>query len=509
MLPRNPAKKHLPLPALWAAAGAACAFYGFPLAGEHWAAVSLPAFLALLASLLSLLLVFESAPGLFSGAGLTPRKARELRILLVTLGLGVFTGTAARLSVPLPVRFGLPPEKVTAVQGKLASDPRLTSGGGQTAVLLEVGAAWGGGVRAAPGGVRPGEPLALFFPAEFGDSLSRAGRGSEVYAEGRVVQGREGPLFRAVSAHVVKNAQENERARSRVRLALLDKFRGPVWGGLAQALLLGARDNLDGELTAAFRDSGCAHVLALSGMHLALLCGLLARLLKKPFGVRGAAAAGAVFVLLYVYLAGEQASLVRAAIMSLLGGAAAFACVRAGTKPLLCLAFLAQIVFRGGEGLSVSFILSYLALAGILWLGAPAGELLKGRLPPVLAEGLSASLGAFLATAGAAAFFFGALRPIGIVAGLAVAALAALFILLALAALAVSFVLPAAFPPFDAALTLLYTALQRLVNLAARVPGIPAANPALALLVSLALAAALLLLSRRAETARLRAASFA
>jgi competence protein ComEC len=45
--------------------------------------------------------------------------------------------------------------------------------------------------------------------------------------------------------------------------------------GVAQALLIGFRDNLDKDLQQVYADTGIVHILAISGMHLALIFGLL------------------------------------------------------------------------------------------------------------------------------------------------------------------------------------------------------------------------------------------
>jgi competence protein ComEC len=337
------------------------------------------------------------------------------------------------------------------------------------------------------------------FSPEAHETLRDYGRGCHVYAEGVMVQGKQGLLFRAAAVHAAQRASPLERFRTRLRLALLEKFRGPVWGGLGQALLLGARDDLDAGLSAAFRDAGCSHILALSGMHLALLSGLLAFLLKRPLGLKGAALAGGIFVIFYVFLAGAQASLVRSALMYMVGALSLWACLKVNVKLSLALSFLAQITIWSGEGLSLSFILSYLALAGILWIGGLAAPLLRGKLPPFLASGAAASVGAFLASAAVTAFCFGALRPIGLAAGLVLAPLAELFMVLALAALALSFSLPALLYPLDKALSLLYRLLEYLTRAAARAPGLVTGSAWPVLAASIAACLALWLLCRRKE----------
>lgn len=84
---------------------------------------------------------------------------------------------------------------------------------------------------------------------------------------------REPPLYaRALTSPV----EEPERAPSwttRVALALRDRLRLESAGSTAlfRALLLGDRSDLDAEMRYALQDTGTVHLLAISGMHLALI----------------------------------------------------------------------------------------------------------------------------------------------------------------------------------------------------------------------------------------------
>jgi competence protein ComEC len=340
-----------------------------------------------------------------------------------------------------------------------------------------------GGLRASARG-----KLTVFFPSEAIPRLREFGRGSEIYADGILSYGSRGPLFRATSVHIVKPAPAIEQFRTGLRMTLLEKFQSrqdtqykdgaaPVWGSLASALLLGVRDDLDTEFAAAFLKSGCAYILALSGMHLAIISAVLAFLIRRPLGIRRASLVGAVFIVFYVFIAGSQPSLVRAAIMYIIGTFALWGLLKKRALSILGMAFIIQLLFQSETGISLSFILSYLALAGMLTLGETFHDLFRGRIPMVINRTLSASLGAFIATAPVVVFFFGALRPIGIIAGLLVAPLSSLFMVLTLAALAAAFLPLPLWTVFDFALSWLYRFLEFIVSLAGRVPGFSLSNP--------------------------------
>jgi competence protein ComEC len=454
-------------PVLCAAPGAALAFYVYgalPAAFRPRCVLVLLLFAVALASLIRVLALGwgSPAPGFFRGAH---RRALALAAGLV---LGIAASAAASLeSVPC---LGLPPEEVRGIAGILDEDPRETRGGRGLGYLALRGVTGAEGLRASARG-----RVLVFFPPEALPRLRDFGRGAEVFVEGGFVpeDGGSGGLFRARSTHVVSPATAWEQRRTGVRLALLEKLEGHSWGGLGAALILGVKDNLDSGLARSYREAGCSHVLALSGMHLAIVGALAAFFLRKPLGIKAAAALGAALILLYVGLIGVQPSLERSAIMYLLGAAAVVGFLPRQPLALLAMTFVIQLIVRPSSGNSISFILSYLALVGILTMGEFLHGLLRGRVPEFLASPLSASLGAYLATQAVAAGF-GVVRPVGILAGLVIVPLTTVFMIAVIAALPISFIAPFLTPYLGTALSLYYVLLERVVSLAALVPGFAA-----------------------------------
>jgi competence protein ComEC len=403
------------------------------------------------------------------------RRCRSINRQVTAFTVGLILGLNARAAVPSRIHLGLPEDRVIGVSGVLREDPReLGDGRGMGYLELE-SAAGKGGLRSSARG-----KVLAFFPSGLIPRLKEFGRGSAVYIEGAFVPPKPGGagLFRALSVHILSPAPAWEQFRTGIRLNLLDRFAPYPWGGLGAALLLGIRDNLDSELAWAYQYAGCSHVLALSGMHLAILSGILAFLLRHSLGLRFSAVAGAVFVLGYVYLVGAQASLERAAIMYLLGTVAVLGVLPLRPAFLLGLAFLIQLALRPASGDSLSFIFSYLALGGILFIGKALHDIIRGPLPEILANPLSASLGAYTATSAVSAVSFGVVRPIGIAAGLIIVPLTTLFMIGTLVWLALDHLIPLLARPVAAVLSLVYALLGRLVSLAALVPGMVSKGPA-------------------------------
>ncbi|MDR0314272.1 MAG: ComEC family competence protein [Treponema sp.] len=480
-------------PVVYIAIAAALAYYGHPflLSVNNWERLLLVLFF-IFALILCFFRVLASVPFLFDLG--TPRYVLRTSLLLNSCVAGLCLGLAARAMLPLPGEIPLLQESVVGVGGILREDPRAFNDG-RGLGAMELSYALGtGGVRVSAKG-----KVQVYFPKEAIPRLKDFGRGSEIYVEGRLASGRQGLLFYASGVHIVRPASSLEQMRTNFRSAVLKRFRidqdgannAPAWASLASALLLGIRDNLDTDFTTAFKNAGCAHVLALSGMHLAILSSVIFFVFRMMLGMRKASIISAVFVVVYVFLAGEQPSLVRSGIIYLLGTIALLGFLKRDALSLLALAFILQIFIQNESGVSVSFILSYTALIGILITGETIHGLLRGRVPEILSRSLSTSLGAVIATAGVTAYYFGALWPIGVIAGIFVMPLISLFIVLAFVALVLICIIPILFEPISFVLTLVYRLLEFIVSFAGNVPGFRTDNFLPVLIISLVLAALL------------------
>ncbi|MBR6651447.1 MAG: ComEC/Rec2 family competence protein [Clostridia bacterium] len=91
-------------------------------------------------------------------------------------------------------------------------------------------------------------------------------------------------------------------------------YMGEENGGLAASMFLGNRDYLKDDFYTAVRNLGLAHVIALSGMHLTVICAMLGIFLSN-IGARAGRLCTIFIVALYIILTGFFASIVRAGIM--------------------------------------------------------------------------------------------------------------------------------------------------------------------------------------------------
>ena len=141
---------------------------------------------------------------------------------------------------------------------------------------------------------------------------------------------------------------------------------------LLKALLTGDRSGLSQDTVRVFRESGGAHLLALSGLHIGILYLLLSRLLW-PLGnsLHARRVRYALIVLaagLFTLMTGASPSIVRAFLFIFLNETARIACRPRDPLRILSTALLIQLVLTPSAIASTGFQLSYLAMAGIFLL---------------------------------------------------------------------------------------------------------------------------------------------
>ena len=443
------------------------------------------------------------------------RLSRIIYVCSVSISVSLVLGICAANAGKNEIKFGLPEDKITAIEGVLLEDPRMLSSG---AVMASVSLKKSTAIFAAGNNasVSSSGVITVFFPQESddgqqmkGESFSRKlrefGRGTVVFAEGKIRSNDRGISFTASSLHITEKAPAVESLRTNIRINLMNRFDGKSWGGLALALLVGIRDNLDVNLTTVYRDAGLSYILALSGMHLAVITALIAFLLKKPLGLKAASITGAVIICLYCLLVGPMPSLVRSAIMYLLGVFTILTSVPKKSLSVLYLSFLIQIVLTPAAGNSLSFILSYAALLGILITSRHISSLLGGVIPEIVLQPLALSCGAFLATAGICAFSFRTIAPIGIIAGLAIVPLTTIFMIgsiiwLLLDIFSISFIL-------NLPLILVYRSMEIISSIAGYVPGIRV-NPVIILILSIGLIMLIAFLSFKRQKTQVKLMPF-
>ena len=458
-----------------AAAGAAVPYL---LAVEHLLPASL--------STMQLLFLAGAPFGLATAALLCAGAGRRL---LVAAAAGCVVAAGAELGVRFAATgagAGLPLQYVDRLHGVLIEDASPRDTGLRYLIAVEQVASERLDARAS---ARFHALIAV--PAEVSERGYRGRRvtatGVALFAAGtgagrRPVHGRAGEA--SVGGYASSAAAARAAARNRLERLILD-LRGPP-AALLAAVLLGDRHHLPAEQIAAFRRAGALHLLALSGLHVGLVYLLavaagrglaMAGMAMVPSWQRAWVAAtgllgvGAVF--LYVEVAGARPSLARATAMLALARLAAATGRRPGSVNVLALSALMIVATDPRSVHDLSFQLSYAALLGILLVGPQVARRLPALLPPGARAAAGMAVGAQLATLPLVLATFGRAHPIGVLSGLVLVPLTALFLWAGIGAVALSALGGGALDRVTRVpLDLLYSALTMLNTLFGHAPGV-------------------------------------
>ena len=261
------------------------------------------------------------------------------------------------------------------------------------------------------------------------------------------------------------------RLRAFFRFAFMRMLYG--WGeagGLLLALLAADKVFLPAECIAAFRNAGLAHILALSGMHLSLI-GTAALQGGRIFGHKSRAAWFSIAaVFLFVWFAGSAPSLNRALGMVCIVAAGNALGLKPPSLSVLCAMLTVHIAIAGAEAITLGFMLSYGACAGIIIFGDACAHLLRGKIPPALAGSISASVGAQLFTAPIVISAIGNIAAAGVIASCVVSPLVSVFLIAGLICIPLALIFPFTSPLLGYGLNVAYRIIFALADFFARLP---------------------------------------
>jgi len=242
--------------------------------------------------------------------------------------------------------------------------------------------------------------------------LARQGIYSVVYYPGvEVLDRRQG----------LKPLQWIYSLRERLSASLARALPEPQ-GSLAQGILLGLRGNIPDSLYEAFSRTGTAHLLAISGLHISIIIAMFLSFGILIFGRQRSIYIWLTLVLtwLYALLAGMHPPIIRAAIMGSLFLIAEY--LGRQRSAIIALAFAAAVMVGVQPHLlwSVSFQLSFLAMAGLVllypyfqaWGRKGVASLFRARekiaaTGNMITDGFAATLAAIVAVGPLIAYNFG------------------------------------------------------------------------------------------------------
>ncbi|MCG8403486.1 MAG: DNA internalization-related competence protein ComEC/Rec2 [Firmicutes bacterium] len=216
---------------------------------------------------------------------------------------------------------------------------------------------------------------------------------------------------------LVRTALRCKRELTRVAGDTLDERQAAVLSGM----LFGSRDMIDRSTSDLFAQTGVAHVLCASGLHVGfVLAGML--LVAGALGLtkRELPFVALPVLIFYAVMTGMGPAVIRASIMALV----VLWAVRLGRErdwpTALALAASGILLFKPHLLFEIGFQLSFAATWGILYLGPPLGGLLFVRwsLPRWLGLPLQVTLAAQLGTLPLLVYYFNLLTPVAPLANL-------------------------------------------------------------------------------------------
>jgi competence protein ComEC len=284
-----------------------------------------------------------------------------------------------------------------------------------TVRLTDPVAAAGGVAEASVQGGTCGGTLLIRWPQ------GHPGRGGT----GWVVAGRfMGDAGRGILvARRVRQLDDQPRGRGALRDRVAERSRR-LFGArapLVDALSIARRSELDAELRERYTRSGLAHLLSISGLHVAFFAAWLNVLLVRlRLGPRPRFVAGTLVMFGYVWLLGLPAPATRSAAMLALLDVAKLRQRVVAPRGLVALTALCVLLVDPWAAQSIGAWLSVAAVAAVIW-AARASE----RYPKWVRM-LGPAAAATLLTAPITALAFGTVAPIGVLANLAAIPLAGL-----------------------------------------------------------------------------------
>ena len=220
-------------------------------------------------------------------------------------------------------------------------------------------------------------------------------------------------------------------------------------GALCQALVCGYREQLrETDLYAACKTVGVAHLVAVSGAHLSITCGMIASVLHVVRTPRRFSLTIQLAVLsIYLVLTGMPISALRAAAMAVVGMTSFLARRRRATLSALGACIVVIIAISPQSSVSISFFLSAMSTLGIIVL-MPLISSWLSAVPLVrrIAEPLALTLAAMVPTTPFSAALFSQLPLVSPVANLVVAPLFTLSLTVSLVSTVVSLAAPVVAP---------------------------------------------------------------
>lgn len=294
-------------------------------------------------------------------------------------------------------------------------------------------------------------------------------------AEVKILERDKGNYFKALSL----------RLRDRLS-AILSENLLPNEAGIMNAILLGDRSGISKPIRALFVQTGTAHILAISGLHIGIVAALFLVFAKiMPIGRRRQLAVVILLIVSYAFLTGARPSVVRATVMTSVFLASFIIEKEFDMLNTLCLAGVIILLFNPLNLFDVGFQLSFSCVFAIIYADlsmrkiglrrfwrkgdASEGRPLQEWVYYVL-QSLYLSFVIWIAVVGLIAYYFGIITPITIFANVIVIPLISIIVVLGFGLLSIGLILPVWASMFALCLKVILNIMVGLIFLCDKVP---------------------------------------
>ena len=245
-----------------------------------------------------------------------------------------------------------------------------------------------------------------------------------------------------------------------------------------QTILLGDRSQIPKPIKELFIQTGTAHILAISGLHVGIVAGLILIFLRLiPIGRRVQLVLTIFILLFYAFLTGGRPSVIRATIMAVVFLTSFLLEREPEVLNTLSLAALILLLLNPLNIFDVGFQLSFICVLSIIFLTPKIERIMskfvsdsKHRIYNIFKQMVSVSIAVWLGVAGCIAYYFHIVTPITIGANLAVIPLTTIIVALGMGLLIVGSLIPSGAFIFAACIKLFLNLMVGIIYLFSLVP---------------------------------------
>lgn len=231
--------------------------------------------------------------------------------------------------------------------------------------------------------------------------------GDYIVVEGKIKNGE-------LSYPIIKEIKASNNILIKVREQIISSFKNSLPtldGELVAGIVIGAKSDLDKNFYNKLINTGTSHVVVASGMNVTMTAGFIMAVLLNFIERRKAIVITLFAILIYCYIAGFEAPIARAGIMSFFAFSAQLMGRIVNTIRILFVTAFIMLFLNPDWITDIGFILSFSTTLSMILFNAKVARLIR-FVPGIIKDSLSTSLSAQILAAPVIFLTFGRINPI-------------------------------------------------------------------------------------------------